>query len=84
MSAYPCWQFTCLEWMRVIEAKLDMATMMRAALDDGSGVYRTQDVPMPEMFEGAAMIRVRQTGICGSDLHMTNSRQEAQDVPSGH
>ena len=62
----------------------DMATTMRAALDDGSGIYRTQDVPMPEMFEGAALVRVRQTGICGSDLHMTTRRDEAQDLPSGH
>ena len=61
-----------------------MATTMRAALDDGTGVYQTQDAPMPEMFEGAALIRVRQTGICGSDLHMTTTREEAQDMPSGH
>ncbi len=59
-------------------------TTMRAALDDGTGLYQTQDVPMPEMFDGAALIRVRQTGICGSDLHMTTRREEAQDIPSGH
>ena len=57
---------------------------MRAALDDGTGAYSTQDVPLPEMFPGAALVRVRQTGICGSDLHMTNRRTEAQDLPSGH
>ena len=57
---------------------------MRGALDDGTGNYTTQDIPMPEMFHGAALIRVRQTGICGSDLHMTNRRTEAQDLPSGH
>ena len=57
---------------------------MRGSLDDGTGRYRTQDVPMPEMFDGAALIRVRQTGICGSDLHMTTRRDEAQDLPSGH
>ena len=57
---------------------------MRGALDDGNGNYSTQDIPMPEMFPGAALIRVRQTGICGSDLHMTNRRTEAQDLPSGH
>ena len=61
-----------------------MTDTMRGALDDGSGNYTTQDVPMPDMFPGAAMIRVRQTGICGSDLHMTNRRTEAQDIPSGH
>lgn len=59
-------------------------TMMRAALDDGSQTYIPQDVPMPEMFSGAALIKVHQTGICGSDLHMTSRRDEAQDMPSGH
>lgn len=59
-------------------------TTMRAALDDGTGAYTTQDVSMPPIFPGAAVIRVRQTGICGSDLHMTNRRTEAQDLPSGH
>ena len=57
---------------------------MRGALDDGTGAYTTQDVPMPAPFAGAAVVRVRQSGICGSDLHMTNRRTEAQEVPSGH
>ncbi len=61
-----------------------MAETMRAALDDGTGQYIVQDVPMPGMYEGAAMIRIRQTGICGSDLHMTTSRIEAQTMASGH
>ncbi|HJP28743.1 MAG TPA: zinc-binding dehydrogenase [Dehalococcoidia bacterium] len=61
-----------------------MAETMRAALDDGTGQYIVHDVPMPEMYDGAAMIRVRQTGICGSDLHMTTSRTEAQTMASGH
>jgi threonine dehydrogenase-like Zn-dependent dehydrogenase len=61
-----------------------MADTMRAALDDGTGQYKVHDIPMPDMFEGAAMVRVRQTGICGSDLHMTTSRTEAQTLPSGH
>ena len=61
-----------------------MPETMRAALDDGTGQYVVQDVRVPDMFEGAALIRVRQTGICGSDLHMTTSRTEAQELPSGH
>ena len=60
-----------------------MPETMRAALDDGTGQYVVQDVRVPDMFEGAALIRVRQTGICGSDLHMTTSRTEAQELPSG-
>jgi L-iditol 2-dehydrogenase len=61
-----------------------MPDTMRAALDDGRGQYKTHDVALPDMFEGAAMVKVRQTGICGSDLHMTTSRTEAQVLPSGH
>ena len=61
-----------------------MSDTMRAALDDGTGQYIVRDVPMPDMFDGSVMIRVRQTGICGSDLHMTTGRTEAQDLPSGH
>ena len=30
------------------------------------------------------MIKVRRTGICGSDLHLTDSRTEPQTLPSGH
>ncbi len=61
-----------------------MPAKMKAALDDGTGKYVLQEVAMPEMFAGAALIRVRQTGICGSDLHMTDARTEAQTLPSGH
>jgi threonine dehydrogenase-like Zn-dependent dehydrogenase len=61
-----------------------MVDTMRAALDDGTGQYVVQDIPMPDMFDGAALIQVRQTGICGSDLHMTTGRTEAQTLPSGH
>ncbi|NQW20724.1 MAG: zinc-binding dehydrogenase [Chloroflexi bacterium] len=61
-----------------------MAETMRAALDDGTGQYIVQDIPMPEMYEGSAMIRIYQTGICGSDLHVTAARTEAQTLPSGH
>ena len=33
-----------------------MPETMRAALDDGTGQYVVQDVRVPEMFEGAALI----------------------------
>ena len=35
-------------------------------------------------FPGSALIRVRRTGICGSDLHLTNSRTDPQTLPTGH
>ena len=61
-----------------------MPATMNAALDDGTGKYVLHQLGMPEMYEGAAMIRVRQSGICGSDLHMTDARTEAQTIASGH
>jgi threonine dehydrogenase-like Zn-dependent dehydrogenase len=61
-----------------------MSHKMKAALDDGTGCYVVQEVDMPRMFDGAALVRVRETGICGSDLHMTDARTEAQELPSGH
>tara|TARA_B100000700_G_scaffold166886_1_gene184404 strand:+ start:379 stop:1422 length:1044 start_codon:yes stop_codon:yes gene_type:complete len=61
-----------------------MVESMRAALDDGTGKYIVQNVPIPDMYEGAALVRIRQSGICGSDLHMTTSRTDPQVIPSGH
>lgn len=58
---------------------------MRGALHDGKDTVRFDpELPMPERFPGSALIRVRRTGICGSDLHLNNERAEPQTVPSGH
>ncbi|MDG2101983.1 MAG: zinc-binding dehydrogenase [Dehalococcoidia bacterium] len=54
------------------------------ALDDGNGNYIPQDIPFPEIFEGSAIIDIKASGICGSDLHMTNERNQPQSIPSGH
>lgn len=61
-----------------------MPSQMLSALDNGKGEYILQKTAMPAVFEGSALIRVRQSGICGSDLHMTRERTEAQKVASGH
>ena len=64
--------------------------IMRSALDDacgkngGRGRYNVIDCETPDVFPGAAVIRVRSTGICGSDLHMTRERHEPQKVSTGH
>jgi threonine dehydrogenase-like Zn-dependent dehydrogenase len=55
-----------------------------AALDDGTGDYIVQKIPFPNIFDGSAIIDIKSSGICGSDLHMTNERTEPQIVPSGH
>jgi len=64
-----------------------MRETMLAALDDGTGKYILNDLPMPAMPEGYALMRVHQTGICGSDLHLTTDRSqknESQTLPGGH
>ena len=62
-----------------------MPDTMRGALHDGGDkVNFRAHLAMPASFPGSALIRVRQSGICGSDLHMNNERTEEQLIPSGH
>jgi threonine dehydrogenase-like Zn-dependent dehydrogenase len=62
-----------------------MPSTMRGAIHDPkSGIEVVPDLKMPARFPGSAVVRVRRTGICGSDLHMNNERKERQKVPSGH
>ena len=42
---------------------------MKAALVAGPQQFEIQDVPVPELEPGGVLIRVRNCGICGSDLH---------------
>ncbi len=60
-----------------------MATM-RAALFDGRGHMQVTDFNQPEVGPGDAVVRVRATGICGSDLQMNADKTEADDSPAGH
>ncbi len=57
---------------------------MITALDNGQQNYIVRETPLPTLFPGAALVRVRCTGICGSDLHMTNERTTKQSVATGH
>ena len=44
-------------------------TTMRAARFHGSKDIRVEDVPIPELRPGEALIEIEWCGICGSDLH---------------
>ncbi|NQU96323.1 MAG: zinc-binding dehydrogenase [Chloroflexi bacterium] len=61
-----------------------MSDTMRGALHDGEDAVAIHDLPMPDRFLGSALIRVRRSGICGSDLHVMRERTEPETVPSGH
>ena len=46
-----------------------MMNEMKAAVYHGPRDIRIEDVPLPQLAEGDIMLRVRASGICGSDLH---------------
>lgn len=45
-----------------------MSTTMKALVLGGKGQLRLVEVPVPELREGEALVRVRFCGVCGSDL----------------
>ncbi|GAB4142517.1 MAG: alcohol dehydrogenase catalytic domain-containing protein [Sphingomonadales bacterium] len=56
---------------------------MRAAVFEGAGKpLAIKDVPMPEPGPGELLIKVERCGVCGSDLHMTDSAS-CFNPPSG-
>jgi threonine dehydrogenase-like Zn-dependent dehydrogenase len=57
---------------------------MRAALQTGIRTVEVHDVPEPQADGETALVRVRATGICGSDLHPYHERAEPQTLPAGH
>jgi threonine dehydrogenase-like Zn-dependent dehydrogenase len=57
---------------------------MLAALQTGIQAIEVRDVPDPVPDASAGLIRVRQVGICGSDLHPYHERSEPETLPRGH
>lgn len=57
---------------------------MRAALHDGAGTMRAVMLPYPEAVPGSVVVRVRASGICGSDLYYYGIRKEQETSPGGH
>ena len=57
--------------------------MMKAALHDGE-VMQVVEIPRPDVERDTAIVRVRASGICGSDLNVLRDSTEPQELPSGH
>ena len=57
---------------------------MKAAFYNGNGEMEIKEHPEPAPESGDAIIQVRATGICGSDLLMNNDKEEADELPTGH
>jgi threonine dehydrogenase-like Zn-dependent dehydrogenase len=57
---------------------------MRAVLQTGIRTVEVREIPDPVPDADTGLIRVRQAGICGSDLHPYHEREEPETVPRGH
>ncbi len=57
---------------------------MKAAFFDGDSSMMLADLQTPEPGAGDVIIRVRATGICGSDLLMNADKTEPDAIPFGH
>ena len=57
---------------------------MKAAFYDGNGKMEVRDYPDPVAGPGEAVVEVRATGICGSDLNMNLEKTQADEMPAGH
>jgi len=54
---------------------------MKALVFYGTGDLRYEDVPVPAMAAGEVLIRVRASGICGSDLHGYTGKSDRRRPP---
>ena len=57
---------------------------MKAAFYNGKGQMEVRNHPDPNPNEDDVIIKVKATGICGSDLLMNNDKEEADELPAGH
>src|SRR5438093_2393172 len=57
---------------------------MRGVIRAAARRVEVIDLPRPRLEPGTAVVRVRASGICGSDLHMYRRGGERQDRPQGH
>jgi D-arabinitol dehydrogenase (NADP+) len=58
---------------------------MKAVVYDAPGSFAIKDIPTPEPKPGEVRVRVRQTGICGTDLHIHNGKFFAEfPLTPGH
>ena len=60
-----------------------MATMT-AALFDGKGHMNVVEMDRPKPGPGDVLIRIRETGICGSDLIIYTDLTTPEKIPAGH
>jgi len=58
-----------------------MADMMKAAVFEEVGVIKVKEVPVPEIGDNEVLIKVKNTGICGTDWSIYNGWYSADKLP---
>ena len=58
-----------------------MANMMKAAVFEKPGVVAVKQVPVPEINDNEVLIRIKYTGICGTDWSIYNGWYSADKLP---
>jgi threonine dehydrogenase-like Zn-dependent dehydrogenase len=58
-----------------------MANMMKAAVFEKVGVIKVKEVPVPEISDHEVLIKVKNTGICGTDWSIYNGWYSADKLP---
>ena len=58
-----------------------MASMMKAAVFEQVGVIKVKEVPVPEISDDEVLIKVKNTGICGTDWSIYNGWYSADKLP---
>ena len=53
---------------------LVVTILMKAVVYDAPGQYTIREIPTPDPAPGEVRVRVQQTGICGTDLHIHNGK----------
>ncbi len=62
----------------------DLPTHMRMLIQHAPAEVRVVEHPMPEPGPGEVLVRVRATGLCGSDLHFWKHAVYGEGVTLGH
>jgi L-iditol 2-dehydrogenase len=58
-----------------------MADMMKAAVFEKPGVIKVKEVPVPEIGDNEVLIKIKYTGICGTDWSIYNGWYSADKLP---
>ena len=63
-----------------------MTSLMKAAIIEKPGVLTIKNVPIPEINDDEVLIKVKVTGICGTDWSIFTGKYSADKLPliAGH